>query len=74
MANDYLRTKSVEYIEGCLEQVGLANKAKSYPDQLSGGQQQRVAIAGCLAMEPRLMLLDEITSALDSELIAKVRY
>ena len=55
-----------------LDQVGLAEKAKEYPDRLSGGQQQRVAIVRALAMGPRLMLLDEITSALDPELVAEV--
>ncbi len=55
-----------------LTRIGLAEKAKEYPDRLSGGQQQRVAIARALAMEPRLMLLDEITSALDPELVAEV--
>jgi polar amino acid transport system ATP-binding protein len=55
-----------------LERFGLADKAREFPDRLSGGQQQRVAIIRALAVEPRLMLLDEITSALDPELIAEV--
>ncbi|RNI25368.1 amino acid ABC transporter ATP-binding protein [Flexivirga caeni] len=55
-----------------LESVGMAEKAGSYPDMLSGGQQQRVAIVRALAMEPRIMLLDEITAALDPELVGDV--
>lgn len=55
-----------------LTRIGLDDKAKDYPDRLSGGQQQRVAIVRALAMQPRLMLLDEITSALDPELVAEV--
>ncbi|HUQ43384.1 MAG TPA: amino acid ABC transporter ATP-binding protein [Candidatus Limnocylindria bacterium] len=55
-----------------LDRFGLGEKAREFPDRLSGGQQQRVAIVRALAMEPQLLLLDEITSALDPELIAEV--
>ncbi|MBA3430784.1 MAG: amino acid ABC transporter ATP-binding protein [Actinobacteria bacterium] len=58
--------------EELLERFGLAGKSNEYPDRLSGGQQQRVAIVRALAMRPDIMLLDEVTSALDPELVAEV--
>ena len=55
-----------------LDRIGMRDKADAFPDRLSGGQQQRVAIVRALAMDPKLMLLDEITSALDPQLVSEV--
>jgi polar amino acid transport system ATP-binding protein len=66
------RKDAEERADALLERVGLAAKRQDYPDSLSGGQQQRVAIVRALAMQPKLLLLDEITSALDPELVAEV--
>ena len=68
MAHTEARGEALEL----LNRIGLADKADEFPDRLSGGQQQRVAIVRALAMDPKLMLLDEITSALDPQLVAEV--
>jgi polar amino acid transport system ATP-binding protein len=66
------REQAEEQARELLARFGLADKAGSYPDQLSGGQQQRAAIIRAMATQPRLMLLDEVTSALDPELVTEV--
>jgi len=66
------RSEAEENAMQLLKRIGLENKANEYPDRLSGGQQQRVAIVRALAMGPMVMLLDEITSALDPELVSEV--
>jgi polar amino acid transport system ATP-binding protein len=66
------RKTAEDHAISLLERFGLADRKGEYPDRLSGGQQQRVAIVRALAMRPSLMLLDEVTSALDPELVAEV--
>ena len=66
------QTEADEDARALLARFGLADKEADFPDRLSGGQQQRVAIVRALAMRPQLMLLDEVTSALDPELVAEV--
>ncbi|RKR85970.1 polar amino acid transport system ATP-binding protein [Micromonospora pisi] len=66
------RAEAEERARTLLDRVGLADKAGAYPRQLSGGQQQRVAIARALMMDPHVMLFDEVTSALDPELVSEV--
>jgi len=70
--NGVSRSEARSRARELLGRIGLADKADEFPDRLSGGQQQRVAIVRALAMEPKLMLLDEITSALDPQLVSEV--
>jgi polar amino acid transport system ATP-binding protein len=66
------RSEATARAEELLDRFGLADKADEYPDRLSGGQQQRIAVIRALALEPKLMLFDEVTSALDPELVSEV--
>jgi polar amino acid transport system ATP-binding protein len=66
------KSEAIDRGRALLDRIGMWEKRDDFPDRLSGGQQQRVAIVRALAMQPRLMLLDEITSALDPELVAEV--
>ena len=70
--NGIARADAVRTAEALLDRIGLKDKRGAYPSRLSGGQQQRVAIVRALAMQPRLMLFDEVTSALDPELVGEV--
>ena len=66
------RAQAEQEARALLDRFGLADREADYPDRLSGGQQQRVAIVRALAMQPQIMLLDEVTSALDPELVGEV--